>query len=195
MSKRCHTDLNIQTWLSNNMVSTVLLCQMVGTNKMAWCGTWDLISQNVSKTISQRMPQSYPPRICNQSWNWLRSKKVKNVNMIDPQTNTTKVVIAELQQKYIQNECCRDLRAFPIPIMSKCLGFCNLKLKLSGASIVLHFHRPKRMESYKNEKSYIFVPHCKQMIPTLFHILILNSFKKSKNYTYYIIFKKHLNNC
>ena len=60
----------------------------------------DLISQIVSKTKSQRFPQSYPPRICNQSWNRLRNKKVKNghfaflkvSNTKDPQTNTTKVV-------------------------------------------------------------------------------------------------------
>ncbi len=38
-------------------------------------------------------------------------------------------------QKYIQDGCHHDLRAFPM--MSKCLGLCDLKLKLLGASIAL----------------------------------------------------------
>ena len=62
------------------------------------------ISQIASKTTSQRLPKPYPPRICNQSWNWSRNKKVENalfafpkiLNMINPQTNTTKVVIRTL---------------------------------------------------------------------------------------------------
>ncbi len=33
------------------------------------------MSQIISKTIPQEFPQSYPPRICNQSWNQLRNKK------------------------------------------------------------------------------------------------------------------------
>ncbi len=56
---------------------------------------------------------------------------------------------------------------------------CILKINLSGASIALKCNRPKRMESYKNEKSNILTPNYKQMNPTLFHISILNSFKKS----------------
>ncbi len=36
------------------------------------------------------------------------------------------------------------------------IGLCVLKLNLSGASIVLNFNQPKRMETYKNEKLNIF---------------------------------------
>ena len=39
--------------------------------------TWKKFSDSL-QTISQRIPQSYPPRICNQSWNRLRNKKVEN---------------------------------------------------------------------------------------------------------------------
>ena len=49
------------------------------------------------------------------------------------------------------------------------------------------------MESYKNEKSNILAPNFKQMNPTLFHISILNSFKKSQIYTPYFLFEKTLN--
>ena len=50
------------------------------------------------------------------------------------------------------------------------------------------------MESYKNEKSNILTPNYKQMNQTLFHIIILNSFKKSQIYTPYFSVKKYLNN-
>ncbi len=72
-------------------------------------------------------------------------------------------------------------------------GLCVLELNLSGASIVLNFNGPKRMESYKNEKSNILTPNYKQMNLTLFHISILNSFKKSQIYTPYYSFEKTLN--
>ena len=49
------------------------------------------------------------------------------------------------------------------------------------------------MESYKNEKSNILTPNYKQMNLTLFHISILNSFKKSQIYTPYFLFEKTLN--
>ncbi len=49
------------------------------------------------------------------------------------------------------------------------------------------------MESYKNEKSNILIPNYKQMNPTLFHISILNSFKKSQIYTLYFSFEKTSN--
>ncbi len=73
-------------------------------------------------------------------------------------------------------------------MMSTCLGLCDLKLKLSRASITLHFNRPKRMESYKNEKSDILTPNYEQMNATLFHISILNSFKSLKfaHLTFYL---------
>ncbi len=67
--------------------------------------TWKkIMSQIPSKTTSQRFPQSYPPRICNQSWNQSRNKKVENalfafqnfLNTINPQTNTTKEVVNTL---------------------------------------------------------------------------------------------------
>ena len=72
-------------------------------------------------------------------------------------------------------------------------GLCILKPNLLGASIALNFDRPKRMESYKNEKSNILIPHYKQMKPILFYISILNSFKKSQIYTPYFSFEKTLN--
>ncbi len=50
------------------------------------------------------------------------------------------------------------------------------------------------MESYKNEKSDILTPNNKQMNSTLFHIFILNSFKKSQIYTPNFSFEKYLNN-
>ncbi len=64
-------------------------------------------------------------------------------------------------------------------------GLCGLKLNLSGASIALNFNGSKKTESYKNEKSNILIPNYKQMNLTLFHISILNSFKKSQIYTPY----------
>ena len=73
------------------------------------------------------------------------------------------------------------------------LGLCVLKLNLSGASIALNFDGPKRMESYKNEKSNILIPNYKQINPTLFHISVLNSFKKSQIYKPHFSFEKHLN--
>ncbi len=72
-------------------------------------------------------------------------------------------------------------------------GLCILKLNLSGASIALNFNGTKRMESYKNEKSNIIIPNYKQMNLILFHISILNSFKKSQIYTPYFLFEKTLN--
>ncbi len=56
------------------------------------------------KTTSQRFPQWYPPRICDQSWNWSRNKKVENIlfafqtflNTIDLEMNITKEVINTL---------------------------------------------------------------------------------------------------
>ncbi len=63
-----------------------------------------------------------------------------------------------------------------------------------GASIALHFNGQKRMESYKNEKSNILTPSYKRINQTLFHIFILNSFKKSQIYTPYFSFEKYLNN-
>ncbi len=72
-------------------------------------------------------------------------------------------------------------------------GLCILKLNLSGASILLNFNRPKRLESYKNEKSNILTPNYKQMDPILFHISILNGFKNSQIYTPYFSFEKALN--
>ncbi len=72
-------------------------------------------------------------------------------------------------------------------------GLCVLKLNLSGASIALRFNGPKRMESYKNEKSNVLTPDYKQINPTLFHISILNSFKKSQITTAHFAFEKHLN--
>ncbi len=81
-------------------------------------------------------------------------------------------------------------------MMSKCMALCNFKLKLSGASIALRFNGPKRMKSYKNEKSNILTANYKQIKLILFyiHVIILNSFKNSQMYTPYFI-KKHLNNC
>ncbi len=49
------------------------------------------------------------------------------------------------------------------------------------------------MESYKSEKSNMLTHNYKQMNPTLFHIYILNSFKKSQIYTPYFSFEKTLN--
>ncbi len=66
---------------------------------------------------------------------------------------------------YVQDGCHHDLNAFPMT--SKCLGLCDLKLKLSGASIAYCFNRPKRTESYKNDKSNILTPNYKQLNPTL----------------------------
>ena len=67
-----------------------------------------------------------------------------------------------------------------------------LNLNLSGASIALDFNRPKRMKSYKNEKSNILTPDCEQINPTLFHTSS-NSFKKFQMYTPHFSFEKHLN--
>ncbi len=72
-------------------------------------------------------------------------------------------------------------------------GLCILKLNLSGASIALNFDGPKRTESYQNEKSNILRPNYKQMNPILFHISILNSFKKFQIYKPYFLFEKTLN--
>ncbi len=72
-------------------------------------------------------------------------------------------------------------------------GPCVLKLNLSGASIALNFNGPKRMESYKNEKSNILTPDYKQINLTPVHMFILNIFKKSQIYTPHFSFEKHLN--
>ncbi len=102
-SKDAAVDLN----LSDNRMCAILWCKC-----QEWItGTWQtwknnnktIVSYNL-QTISQRLPQSYPPRICNQSWNQSRNKKVENalfafwkfLNMINPQTNTIKVVIKTL---------------------------------------------------------------------------------------------------
>ncbi len=65
--------------------------------------------------------------------------------------------------------------------MSQNYGLYIFKLSPSVASIALKFDGLKRTESYKNENSNILVPKYKQMNPTLFHINILNSFKKVSN--------------
>ena len=73
---------------------------------------------------------------------------------------------------------------------SKCFGLVHFETNLLGASIALNFDGPKRMESYKNEKSNILTPNYKQINPTL---SVLNSFKKSQIYTPHFSFEKHLN--
>ena len=72
-------------------------------------------------------------------------------------------------------------------------GLHVLKLNLSGASIALNFNGPKRTESYKNEKSNVLTPDCKQINPTLFHTSVSNSFKKFQIYTAHFSFEKHIN--
>ncbi len=51
---------------------------------------------------------------------------------------------------------------------SKCLGFCVLKLELSGSPIALSFNGHKGTKSYKNEKFNILTPLSSQW--TLLHI-------------------------
>ncbi len=76
-------------------------------------------------------------------------------------------------------------------MMSKCLALYDLKLKLCLHSILTD---PKEWKVTKMKSPIFFIPDCKQMNPTLFHLFILNSFKKSQIYTPYFSFEKHLNN-
>ncbi len=67
------------------------------------------------------------------------------------------------------------------------------KWALLGASVVLNFNGPKRMESYEKEKSNILTPEHKQINSALLHTSVLNSFKKSQIYTPHFSFEKHQN--
>ncbi len=114
-------------------------------------------------------------------------------------------VAFECSWTFVSPHCYRCFRARPtekngawrrprwFSACRKICGLCVLKLNLSGASIALNFNGTKRTESYKNEKSNILTSNYKQMNPTLFHISILNSFKKSQIYTPYFSFEKTLN--
>ncbi len=64
--------------------------------------------------------------------------------------------------------CLHDLR---LSQWCQNVGLCNLKQNFSGASIALSFNEPKRMESYKNEKSNILTPKFEQISINLFHYL------------------------
>ncbi len=90
---------------------------------VAMCDTCDIIYQIASKITSQRLHFFTPPRICNQSWNCSRNKKLKTIkrklNMINPQTNTPIKVVMTLLNNLV-----------------KLKGFCSASIQ------ILHFFHP-----------------------------------------------------